>query len=68
MMIASYRMGIQGWSADEAMKEMEAFGFTPLHHFICPGLARYEKHFPEHLRNNAIFKELRAEDGKEAVR
>jgi len=50
MMIASYRMGIETWSAEEAMKEMQTFGFTRAHHFICPGLARYEKHFPEHLK------------------
>lgn len=55
MMIAAYRMGLEGWSAHEARKEMEQFGFTKSHHFICPGLARYEKHFPEHLRTNPIF-------------
>ena len=65
MMIASYRMAIEAWSAEEAMKEMQTFGFTRAHHFICPGLARYEKHFPEHLRKNPIFKELRAQDGAE---
>jgi tyrosine-protein phosphatase SIW14 len=65
MMIASYRMTIEAWSAEEAMKEMQTFGFTRAHHFICPGLARYEKHFPEHLRKNPIFKELRAQDGPE---
>src|SRR6266851_7483612 len=63
MMIASYRMGIEAWSAEEAMKETQTFGFTRAHHFICPGLARYEKHFPEHLKKNPIFKELRAQDG-----
>ena len=65
MMIASYRMGIEAWSAEEAMEEMQTFGFTRAHHFICPGLARYEKHFPEHLKKNPIFKELRAQDGAE---
>ena len=63
MMIASYRMAVQAWSAQEAMNEMQTFGFTQAHHFICPGLARYEKHFPEHLKKNPIFKELRAQDG-----
>ena len=63
MMIASYRMAVEAWSAEEAMKEMQTFGFTRAHHFICPGLARYEKHFPEHLKKNPIFKELRAQDG-----
>src|SRR5579864_5661692 len=53
MMIASYRMADQGWDADEAMREMQDFGFSRLHHFICPGLAGYEKHFPEHLRSRS---------------
>ena len=65
MMIASYRMAIEAWSAEEAMKEMQTFGFTRAHHFICPGLARYEKHFPEHLATNPVFKQLRARDGAE---
>lgn len=45
MAIAAYRMGIEGWSADEAMKEMRMFGFTGVHHLICPWLAGYEKSF-----------------------
>jgi len=58
-------MAIEGWSAEEAMKEMQTFGFTRAHYFICPGLARYEKHFPEPLQKNPIFKELRAKEGAE---
>jgi hypothetical protein len=60
MMIASYRMAVQGWSAEDAMKEMQAFGFSRSHHFICPALASYEKHFPEHLKNNRAFDGLRS--------
>jgi len=55
MAIASYRMAVQGWSADEAMKEMELFGFRGVHHAICPGLASYEKKFPKELKTNAAF-------------
>jgi protein-tyrosine phosphatase len=58
MAIASYRMAQEGWSADEARKEMELFGFTGVHHLICPALAHYEKEFPEHLKANPAFKEL----------
>lgn len=58
MMIASYRMAADGWSAKEAMAEMKAFGFTRSHHFICPGLARYGRHFPDHLRKNPVFEKL----------
>lgn len=60
MMVAAYRMAEEDWTADEAMKEMKSFGFTRSHHFICPSLASYEKHFPDHLKNDAAFAEERA--------
>ena len=60
MAIASYRMAEEGWSADEAMKEMELFGFGGIHRVICPALAHYEKAFPKHLKTNPAFKELQA--------
>ena len=59
MMIAAYRMAMRGWSADEAMNEMKQFGFSEAHHFICPGLAGYERSFPERLRKNKAFEEVR---------
>jgi protein tyrosine phosphatase (PTP) superfamily phosphohydrolase (DUF442 family) len=65
MMIASYRMAIEDWSAEDAMKEMQAFGFTRSHHLICPALASYERHFPEHLKNNPAFDGLRSKPGPE---
>jgi len=58
MMIAAYRMAAEGWTADEAMIEMRQFGFNEAHHFMCPGLASYEKDFPEHLRRNPVFRGL----------
>ena len=60
MAIASYRIAEEGWSADEAMKEMELFGFNGIHHAICPTLAHYEKDFPKHLKTNPKFQELQA--------
>ncbi|MBZ5680843.1 MAG: dual specificity protein phosphatase family protein [Acidobacteriia bacterium] len=57
MMIAAYRMGIEGWTAEQAMKEMQFFGYTAVHHVMCPGLAGYEKSFPERLRKNPVFAE-----------
>jgi protein tyrosine phosphatase (PTP) superfamily phosphohydrolase (DUF442 family) len=59
MAIAAYRMADEGWSADEAMREMNRFGFTGIHHAICPALAHFEKEFPEHLKTNPAFQELR---------
>jgi tyrosine-protein phosphatase SIW14 len=61
MMVAAYRMAEEGWTADEAMKEMKSFGFTRAHHIICPSLARYEKEFPGKLKNDAAFEGVRAE-------
>lgn len=59
MAIASYRMADEGWSADDALKEMEEFGFDWRHHMICPTLEHYEQTFPEHLKSSEAFKELR---------
>jgi len=58
MAVASYRMALEGWSAEDAMKEMELFGFRGVHHAICPGLASYEKNFPNELKTNAAFADL----------
>ena len=52
MMIAAYRMAFEGWSAPEARQEMNKFGF---HHFLCSSLVKYEKSFPERLKNNSAF-------------
>ena len=58
MMIAAYRMAAQGWTADEAMLEMQQFGFSSAHQVLCPGLTSYEKEFPDHLRTNPAFADL----------
>jgi protein tyrosine phosphatase (PTP) superfamily phosphohydrolase (DUF442 family) len=56
MMVASYRMGAQGWSAEEALNEMKEFGYTTVHHFMCPGLEGYEKSFPERLKKSPALR------------
>lgn len=60
MMVAAYRMAAQGWTTNEAMQEMHQFGFSTVHHIICPGLASYEKSFPQHVKNNPAFEGLRS--------
>ena len=60
MMIAAYRMAEQGWTAKEAMEEMETYGFTSPHHLICPGLAAYEARFPERFKTAPAFRDLRS--------
>ncbi len=57
MAIAAYRMADEGWSADEAMSEMKEFGFTRVHHLICPMLSHYEHSFPKHLKKNPAFED-----------
>lgn len=59
MMIAAYRMAQDGWTAKQAMQEMHEFGYTAIHHLMCPGLARYEKSFPGRLQNDPAFDNLR---------
>src|SRR5271169_6802005 len=58
MAVAAYRMAEEGWSADEAMKEMRTFGFSTMHRAMCPGLAGYEADFPQRLKTSRAFKEL----------
>lgn len=60
MTIAAYRMAEQGWTPQEAMREMEAYGFSLSHHFICPGLSSYEASFPRRFSTSPAFRELRA--------
>ena len=59
MAVAAYRMAEQGWSADQAMQEMQRFGFDWTHHAICPGLSGYEKSFPKRLKKEKAFQDLR---------
>ena len=60
MMIASYRMAQEGWSAERAEKEMEKFGFSFTHRrLICPGLSSYEEKFPQRFKTNPAFRDLR---------
>jgi tyrosine-protein phosphatase SIW14 len=60
MMIASYRMAEEGWSAERAEKEMEKFGFSFTHRrLICPGLSSYEEDFPHRFKTGPAFRDLR---------
>lgn len=59
MAIASFRMANQGWTPDQAMEEMHVYGFTAIHHVMCPFLARYEQHFPHTYATHPAFAEDR---------
>jgi tyrosine-protein phosphatase SIW14 len=60
MAVAAYRMAEQGWTADQALDEMEKFGFDWRHHMICPTLQSYEKSFPKRLKEDDAFRDLNA--------
>ena len=62
MDIAAYRMAEQGWTAEDARKEMAAYGADWFHRTICPGLATYEGHFPERFQTSPAFQALRSND------
>ena len=68
MMIAAYRMAFEGWTAQQALKEMHEFGFRGVHHLICPGLAPYARSFPERLKRNPAFNELRPQGRAKEMR
>jgi tyrosine-protein phosphatase SIW14 len=55
MMIATYRMAVEGWTAEEARREMNQYGYKPM---VCPSLIRYEKHFPEHVKKDPALRAL----------
>jgi hypothetical protein len=59
MAIASFRMANQGWTTEQAMEEMHAYGFTAIHHVMWPFLARYEQHFPHTYATRPAFAEDR---------
>lgn len=56
MMMAAYRMAVEGWTPKQARKEMDAFGF---HHIICRSLVSYEELFPERLQKSKDFQAWR---------
>ncbi len=67
MEIAAYRMAEQGWTSQEARKEMIAFGANWFHRTICPELGPYAKQFPARFKNNSAFEKLRSpQDGQQS--
>ncbi len=49
-MVALYRIAAQGWTADDAVREMKTYH---LHAFWFPHLERYVKSFPQQLKSDA---------------
>lgn len=59
--VATYRIAEEGWPADDALREMKAFGFRGVHHAICPGMAQYVRGFPERFKTDPDFQDLASE-------
>ncbi|MGH9861053.1 MAG: protein-tyrosine phosphatase family protein [Candidatus Acidiferrales bacterium] len=57
VMIATYRMTKQGWTAEQALEEMEAFKFRG---FWFRHLKKYVGAYPEQLKSDAALSALRA--------
>jgi len=47
--VATYRMAVEKWTADEAMKEMYFFGFNGFWH---PAMKSFIREFPEQLKSS----------------
>ena len=54
--VATYRMALEKWSSEEAMKEMYFFGFNGLWH---PSMKAYIRAFPERLNSSPALAPLR---------
>lgn len=48
-MVALYRIAAQGWTVDDAVREMKAYHF---HGFWFPHLARYVRKFPQQIESD----------------
>lgn len=57
VMLAAYRMAVEGWTPEQALAEMEEFKFRG---FWFRHLKRYVREFPEHWEREPAFAPLRA--------
>jgi protein tyrosine/serine phosphatase len=51
--IAAYRIVFDHWTANQALAEMDAFGFSRSWH---PGMLTFVRNFPDHLQNDTQLK------------
>jgi protein tyrosine phosphatase (PTP) superfamily phosphohydrolase (DUF442 family) len=57
VMVATYRIALQKWTADEAVEEMYSFGF---HYHWYPRMRSYIRNFPADYSSEPVFAALRA--------
>ncbi len=53
--VATYRMAVEKWSSEEAMKEMYLFGFNGFWH---PAMKAFVREFPNHLKSSPVLTSL----------
>jgi protein tyrosine/serine phosphatase len=56
VMVATYRIAQQHWTAEQAAHEMRFFGF---HYYLYPNMASYVRKFPAQFASSAAFAPLR---------
>jgi tyrosine-protein phosphatase SIW14 len=56
VMVAAYRIAAQKWTADQALGEMNAFGF---HYHLYRGMRSYIRKFPDNYASEGTFAALR---------
>jgi tyrosine-protein phosphatase SIW14 len=57
VMLAAYRMSVEGWTPEQALREMNEFRFRG---FWFRNLRRYVEKFPEYWETDPVFAPLRA--------
>ena len=57
VMIATYRIALEHWTADQAVQEMRSFGF---HHHWHPKMEAYVRSFPEALAKDPALAAFRS--------
>lgn len=57
VMVATYRIALQKWTADQAVEEMYSFGF---HYHWYRGMRSYIRNFPANYSSEPVFAALRA--------
>ncbi len=58
LFVAAYRMAVEKWPAEEAVKEMYSFGFSGFWH---PAMKEFVREFPDHLKSSPSLASLRAQ-------
>ncbi len=56
VMVATYRIAQQHWTADQAVREMHSFGF---HYYLYPNMTSYVRKFPASFASKSAFALLR---------